>query len=237
MGKLKEKMMKNHSQLEIKLNLTFKNKKTLKNVFIHRSYLNEHKNFYLPSNEKLEFLGDSVLSLVTSLYLYKKYPSLEEGDYTEIKAAIVRTESLEESAKLLDLGEYLYLSRGQDRESGRKNKNLLADCFEALIGAIFIDQNFETAYEFVLKYLFSDKLDKIIKNKLYLSPKSRLQEYTQGKFKITPNYKVIEEIGPEHDRIFKVEVSIKEKKYGVGVGKSKKEAEEKAAKKTLEKIN
>ena len=228
--------MKDLSQLKKQLGITFKNKKTLENVFIHRSYLNEHKNFYLPSNEKLEFLGDSVLSLVTSLYLYKKYPSLEEGDYTEIKAAIVRTESLEESAKLLDLGEYLYLSRGQDRESGRKNKNLLADCFEALIGAIFIDQNFETAYEFVLKYLFSDKLDKIIKNKLYLSPKSRLQEYTQGKFKITPNYRVIEEIGPEHDRIFKVEVSIKEKKYGVGVGKSKKEAEEKAAKKTLEKF-
>src|SRR3989344_6461581 len=119
--------MNNLSDLEKKLSITFKQKKILENVFIHRSYLNEHKNFYLPSNEKLEFLGDSVLSLVTSLYLYKKYPSLEEGDYTEIKAAIVRTESLAESAKLLDLGEYHYLSKGQDRESGRRNKNILAD--------------------------------------------------------------------------------------------------------------
>jgi len=228
--------MKNLNQLEIKLNLAFKDKKILENVFIHRSYLNEHKKFYLPSNEKLEFLGDSVLSLVTSVYLYKNYPRFKEGDYTEIKAAIVRTESLADSAKTLDLGEYLYLSRGQDRESGRKNKNILADCFEALIGAIFIDQSFETSYAFVLKYLFSDKLAKIITNKLYLSPKSRLQEYTQSKFKITPTYRVIEEVGPEHDRIFKVEVLVKEKKYGVGEGKSKKEAEEKAAKLTLEKL-
>lgn len=228
--------MKNLSLLEKKLDLNFRDKSIFENVFVHRSYLNEHKNFYLKSNEKLEFLGDSVLSLVTSVFLYKKYPLLVEGDYTEIKAAIVRTESLAEAAVMLELGEYLYLSRGQDRESGRKNKNILADCFEALIGAIFIDQTFETAYTFVLKYLFSNKLDKIIKNKLYLSPKSRLQEYTQSKFKTTPTYKVIKEVGPEHDRIFKVEVLVKERKYGVGIGKSKKEAEEKAAKNTLQKM-
>src|SRR3990172_8640238 len=166
--------MRSLDQLETSLDLNFKNKNLLENVFIHRSYLNEHKNFYLASNEKLEFLGDSVLSLVTSVYLYKNYPDLMEGDYTEIKAAIVRTESLAEAAMSLNLGDYLYLSKGQDKEVGRKNKNILADCFEALIAAIFIDASFESAYAFVLKYLFTNKLDKIIKNKLYLSPKSRL---------------------------------------------------------------
>ena len=228
--------MKNLSQLEKKLNLNFKNKSTLENVFIHRSFLNEHKNYHLPSNEKLEFLGDSVLSLITSVYLYKKYPLLKEGDYTEIKAAIVRTESLAEAASSLNLGDYLSLSRGQARELGRKNKNILADCFEAMIAAIFIDSSFEKAYQFVLNYLFTDRLDHIIKNKLYLSPKSRLQEYTQAKFKITPDYKVLEEKGPEHDRIFQVEVQIRGKRYSLGVGKSKKEAEEDAARKTLEKL-
>lgn len=228
--------MKNLDLLEKKLNLNFKNKKLLENVFVHRSYLNEHKKFYLASNEKLEFLGDSVLSLVTSVYLYKNYPDLMEGDYTEIKAAIVRTESLAEAAKSLNLGEFLFLSKGQDKEAGRKNKNILADCFEALIAAIFIDLTFESAYTFVLKYLFTNKLDGIIKNKLYLSPKSRLQEYTQAKFKMTPVYKLLEEQGPEHERVFKIEVLIRGVKYGIGVGKSKKEAEEEAARKTLEKI-
>src|SRR3989338_568976 len=119
--------MRNLSPLEKKLNLNFKNKSTLENVFIHRSFLNEHKNYHLPSNEKLEFLGDSVLSLITSVYLYKKYPLLKEGDYTEIKAAIVRTESLAEAASSLNLGDYLSLSRGQARALGRKNKNILAE--------------------------------------------------------------------------------------------------------------
>ena len=228
--------MRNLSPLEKKLNLNFKNKLILENVFIHRSFLNEHKNYHLPSNEKLEFLGDSVLSLVTSVYLYKNYPMLEEGDYTEIKAAIVRTESLAEAAISLNLSDYLCLSKGQARELGRKNKNILADCFEALIAAIFIDAGFEAAYQFVLNYLFTDRLDKIIKNKLYMSPKSRLQEYTQAKYKITPDYKVLEEKGPEHDRVFKIEVQIRGKRYSLGMGKSKKEAEEDAAKKTLEKM-
>lgn len=226
--------MKNFSDLEKTIGVKFMDKKILENVFVHRSYLNEHKNFYLQSNEKLEFLGDSILSLITSMYLYRNYPELKEGDYTEIKAAIVRTESLADAAKSLELGRFLYLSRGQDREKGRQNKNILADCFEALIAGAFIDAGFEKAYEFVLRYLFDQKLDYIIKNRLYLSPKSRLQEYTQAKFKTMPIYKVIEEKGPEHDRIFQVAVFVKNKKSGIGSGKSKKEAEEAAAKKALE---
>ncbi|MBI4009082.1 ribonuclease III [Candidatus Roizmanbacteria bacterium] len=227
----------NHiDNLEKSIGVLFKDKTILENVLIHRSYLNENRDFYLPSNEKLEFLGDSVLSLVTSMHLYKHYPQLKEGDYTEIKAAIVRTESLAYAAKQLKLGSYLYLSKGQDKEEGRKNINILADCFEALIGAIFVDISFESAYSFVLKYLFENKLDYIIKHKLYMSPKSRLQEYTQARFKLTPIYKVIQEKGPEHERIFHVATYVAGKKLGIGTGKSKKQAEEEAAKKTLEKM-
>ncbi len=226
--------MKNFASFEKEIGIIFRNKNILTNVFVHRSYLNEHKNFYLPSNEKMEFLGDSVLSLVTSMYLYKLYPDLSEGEYTEIKAAIVRTESLTEAAQKLELSRYLFLSRGQEREQGKKNINILADTFEALIGGIFLDTNFETAYQFVLKFLFAAKLDTIIKQKLFSSPKSRLQEYTQSKYRSTPIYKVVEEKGPEHDPEFKVVVYIQNTRYAQGLGKSKKEAEEKAAKKTLE---
>lgn len=227
--------MDKYNKLESKINVSFKNKDLVNNVFIHRSFLNEHKSLSLPSNEKLEFLGDSVLSLITSIYLYKNYPQLEEGEYTDIKASIVRGESLAQAARELSLGEFLYLSKGQDKENGRKNDNILADCFEALIAAIFIDQGFDTAYTFVIKYLFGKKLDYIIKNMLYLSPKSRLQEYSQAKEKMTPVYKIIEEKGPEHRRFFKIAVFIKNKKLAIGEGYSKKEAEEAAAKEALEK--
>jgi len=227
---------KNFETLENKIKLKFVHRNSLMNIFIHRSYLNEHKKYHLPSNEQLEFLGDSVLSLITSYYLFIKYPKLQEGDYTDIKAAIVRTESLAEAADHLNLGEYLYLSRGQDQEGGRKNVNILADCFEALIAGIFLEFGFKKAYQFVLDYLYTNKLDHIVDNKLYLSPKSRLQEHAQAHFKVIPTYQVEEQMGPEHKRIFRVIVSIKGKKLGLGTGHSKKEAEEAAAKKALEKL-
>ena len=214
----------------------FKNKALLENVFIHRSYLNEHKNLPLVSNEKLEFLGDSVLSLITSIYLYKNFPHLEEGDYTDIKAAIVRTESLAEVGKKLELGKYLFLSKGEEQGKGRTNTNILADCFEALVAAIFIDQSFDAAYDFVLKQLFKDKLENIVENKLYLSPKSRLQEILQAKHKVLPVYKTVSENGPEHNKEFKVSVYLKDKLLGVGNASSKKHAEEQAAKNALEKM-
>ena len=228
--------MKQITELEKELDITFKDKVLLENVFIHRSYLNEHKNYHLPSNEKLEFLGDSVLSLITSIYLYKNFPDLQEGDYTDIKAAIVRTESLAEVGARLNLGSYLFLSKGEEKGKGRTNTNILADSFEALVAAIFIDKNFDTAYEFVLKYLFKDKLEYIVENKLYLSPKSRLQEYLQAHHKVLPIYKTVSEIGPEHNKEFVVSVYLKDKLLGEGSGSSKKQAEELAAKNALEKI-
>lgn len=227
----------NPIKLEKIINIHFKDRKLLENVFIHRSYLNEHKHFYLPSNEKMEFLGDSVLSLITSVYLFKKYPKLQEGDYTEIKSAMVKTESLADAAMEIELGNYIYLSHGEETSGGRINKNILADGFEALIGGIFLDQGFDKAYDFICQTLFKTKLDYIVNNQLYLSAKSKLQEYIQGKYKTIPIYKVLEETGPEHKRMFKVGVFFKSKKLGIGLAPSKKEAEEIAANIAFEKRN
>ncbi len=229
-------MKETFAELEKRIGIVFRNRDLLENVFIHRSYLNEHKTFRLPSNEKLEFLGDSVLSLVTSIFLYKNYPDLDEGTYTDIKAAIVRTESLAEVAKKIDLGSSIYLSKGEEQNKGKENRNILADCFESLVAAIFIDRGFDAAYEFIVKYLFEDKLDYIVKNKLYLSPKSRLQELLQAKYKTLPTYVIVREEGPEHKKEFSVDVYFDKRKLGSGSGHSKKEAEENSAKNALEKM-
>lgn len=220
--------------LQKKIGITFKNIAPLENVFVHRSYLNENKTFKLPSNEKLEFLGDSVLSLVTSIHLYNAYSHLQEGDYTDIKASIVRTESLAEAANALDLGSYLLLSHGEQKGNGRNKINLLADTFEALIAAVFIEFGFDKASEFIHTNLFDGKLDTIIKNKLYLSPKSRLQEKTQAKHKELPQYELVESTGPEHDKKFEVAVLVNNKRVGEGRGSSKKQAEEQAAQNALD---
>jgi ribonuclease-3 len=229
-------IIRDFAKLEKEINITFSNKKLLENVFIHRSYLNEHRDYGMPSNEKLEFLGDSVLSLTTSIYLYKNFPELEEGDYTDIKASIVRTESLAEVSVKLSLGSYLYLSKGEEKGEGREKTNILADCFEALIAAIFIDQGFDTAFMFIETNLFKDKLKYIVENKLYMSPKSRLQEITQANYKNLPNYVVASASGPEHKKEFTIDVIINGKKFGEGSGNSKKQAEENAAQNALEKM-
>ncbi len=229
-------MTDKYTPLEKKIGIHIENRKLFANVFVHRSYLNEHKNSANPSNERLEFLGDSVLSLITSVYLFKKYHELAEGDYTEIKSSIVKTESLAAAASVLDLGDYLFLSKGEELGGGRNNKNILADCFEALIACIFLDQSFETAFEFVSKHLFKETLDEVVENKSYLSAKSKLQELIQGRYKITPIYKVLEEKGPEHKRTFKVGVFFHNRKLGTGTASSKKEAEEIAAGNAFENI-
>ncbi len=221
------------TDLETKIKIKFKDRALLENVFIHRSYLNEHKKSSFRSNERLEFLGDSVLSLITSVYLFKHYPDLKEGDYTEIKSAIVKMDSLAEASKKIELNNYLMLSKGEEKGAGRTNNNILADCFEALIAGIFLDKNFEAAYKFVVDFLFKDKLDYLLKNNLYLSSKSKLQEVIQRKYKKTPIYRVLEEKGPEHKRIFKIGVYFNNKLLGEGIAPSKKEAEENAAKEAL----
>lgn len=222
--------------LENKLNIFFNNKELLKTAFMHRSYLNEHKNLKADSNEKLEFLGDSVLSLITSSYLFKKYPEFSEGEYTDIKASLVKTESLTDSAIKLELGNYIFLSKGESNSGGRINKNILADCFEALIGAIFLEKGFNRAYKFTLDNLIEYKLGEIINKKLYFSSKSKLQEIMQRKYKVTPDYKLIKESGPEHKRIFNIAINFRGKKLSEGIGMTKKQAEEVAARKALNKL-
>lgn len=147
------------------LGITFKDKTLITNAFVHRSYHNENPDFAIPSNEKLEFLGDSVLSLITSLYLYKNYPDYQEGDYTDMKAAIVNTTSLYNAAHDLGLGSFLFLSKGEEENGGRTSKSLLADSFEALLGVIYLEKGFDVAYDFTVKFLYRDTLDNIISKK------------------------------------------------------------------------
>jgi ribonuclease-3 len=168
--------------------------------------------------------------------LYKTYPEYKEGDYTDIKAAIVNTNSLYEAAKLLGLGEYLYLSKGEQENKGRDNVSILADCFEALIGTIYLEHGFDTSYNFINTYLFRDVLDNIVKKRLYLPAKNILQEYYQDKFKKLPSYKVLSETGPEHNKVYVVGVFDNDKKLGDGSGKSKKQGEEEAARSALQKL-
>jgi len=221
-------------QIETTTGIVFKDKGLLNHAFVHRSYLNEHKEGSLTSNEKLEFLGDSVLSLATSIYLFRHYPELDEGTYTDIKASVVRTETLAEVAHILGFGTAILLSKGEELNGGRDNKNILADCFESYIAAVFLDQGFEEAFRFIVKYIFKDRLDYIVKNRLYLSPKSRLQELIQATYKALPVYTLSAESGPEHKKQFEIVVSFNGRSLGHGSGNSKKEAEEKAAKNALE---
>ena len=221
--------MKDLNLLEKSIGYQFKNKELLKDAFVHRSYLNENKDRNLISNEKLEFLGDSVLSLITSIYLYQKYPELSEGAYTDIKASIVRTDSLYSAAQKLNLGRYLFLSKGEAGSDGRNNISILADCFEALIAAIFLDEDFGAAYQFVNQYLFAQRLDAIIRDNRYSSAKNKLQEYWQNKYKTLPVYRVLQASGPEHSKNYIIGVFNRQTLLAKAEGSSKKTAEEKAA--------
>lgn len=234
--KLIMRITKKLEDLQKKIGLEFKNVELLENAFVHRSYHNENREFPLPSNEKLEFLGDSVLSLVTSVHLYTTYPEYKEGDYTDIKAAIVNTNSLYEAAKTLGIGDYLYLSKGEQENNGRDNISILADCFEALIGTIYLEHGFDVAYNFINTHLFSGVLDNIVRKKLYLPAKNILQEFYQEKYKKLPTYRILSESGPEHNKIYVVGVFDNDKILGEGSGKSKKQGEEEAARSALQKL-
>lgn len=219
--------------LEKTLSLSFKNKTLLREALTHRSYLNEHPDSPCHSNERLEFLGDAVLEFTISKFLYDKFPDYPEGVLTAFRSRIVQTKSLAALAEEFSLGDFLFLSRGEEEGGGRKNPGLLENAFEALLGAIFLDFGIKKAEEFVKKHF-----GPIIKN---LKPsdlkdhKSLLQEITQEKEKITPIYKVLSQIGPDHAKIFTVGVYLGEEKIGEGTGTSKQTAEEEAAKKALKK--
>ena len=212
---------------------SFHNQELLERAFTHRSFLNESKS-KAPSNERLEFLGDSILSFVVSDYFYNNYEDFDEGVMTNLRSLLVNTKSLAEIAKTLGFGERLKLSKGEEESQGRENQSLLADSYEAFIGALFLDQGIDAARNFIAETLLP-KAKEIVARKDFKDPKSLFQEYVQARLHAAPLYKVLEEEGPSHAKIFTVGVYVKDVLYGQGKGKSKQEAEEQAAKLALEK--
>jgi len=224
--------MKDFSILEKNLGLKFKNQDLLIQAFCHRSYLNENPDFYLPHNERLEFLGDAVLELVVTENLYQKYPEKPEGELTSWRAALVNAKILSEIARDLDFNEFLLLSRGEEKELGKARQYILANTFEALIGAIYLDRGYGACQEFIKKHLIKE-LSQIIKKGLFKDAKSRFQEEAQERVGITPTYKVLEEWGPDHAKHFIVGLFLDRDLVAKGEGSSKQEAEEEAAKNGL----
>lgn len=210
----------------------FKNQSLFEQAFIHRSYLNETKQ-KMESNERLEFLGDSVISFIVSGYLFKRYPNFNEGTLTNLRSLLVNTKSLAKLAKKLGLGLLLKLSKGEEESKGRENESLLANSFEAFIGALFTDQGINQVYLFLSQHLLS-KSEELIQQKTLKDPKSLLQEHIQSQKQPSPVYKVTNEEGPSHARIFTVGVYSEDNLLGQGTGRSKQEAEEKAANQALQ---
>ncbi len=216
------------------IGITFKDVTCLEQSLMHRSYLNESSSV-LASNERLEFLGDALLGLVVAEELYYRFPELPEGDLTKLRASLVRTETLARVAGSLDLGDSLYLGKGEDESGGRHRQRNLAGTLEAVIGAVFLDQGFEVARDFILRILRSE-MEQIATGEIDDDPKSHLQQLIQGKQQLTPVYRVVDIEGPEHGKVFTVEVSAGETLLGQGNGRGKRIAEREAAKNALENI-
>lgn len=224
--------MKDFTEFEKKIGVIFKNKDILKQAFTHRSYLNEHKNFGLAHNERLEFLGDAVLELITTEYLYTKYPNNNEGELTAFRSALVNAITLSEIASKIKMNDFLLLSKGEAKDTGRARQIILANAIEALIGAIFLDQGYEITKSFISKQIFN-LIEKIVEEKTWIDAKSKFQEQAQDYESITPMYKTLKEEGPDHDKQFTVGVFLNNNKIAEGTGKSKQEAEQVAAESAL----
>lgn len=220
-------------ELENKIGVHFKNIKLLETAFTHRSYLNENRGKNLENNERLEFLGDAVLELIVSSNLYHNYADKAEGELTSIRAAIVRTESLAEETQKLGVGKYLRMSKGEKESGGEEKPYLLANLYEAIMGAIYLDSGYMECLHFVERTLFK-KIKKIIKEKLFIDPKTKVQEIMQRKYRVTPTYEILKEEGPDHSKSFTVVLYMGDKKFAQGVGASKQKAEENAATNAIE---
>lgn len=222
-------------ELEKKIHYPFADKKILKEALTHRSYLNENPSWETPHNERLEFLGDAVLELVVTEELYNRFPHYDEGKLTAIRAALVNYQFLAVTALHINLEKFVLLSRGETKDTGRAREVILANAMESLIGAIYLDGGYEQGKKFINEWVMS-RLNEIMENGAYRDPKSTLQEKTQAANKKTPMYRVLEETGPEHKKIFKVGVYCNDALIASGEGYSKQDAEVDAAKKALEKI-
>lgn len=218
-------------KLEDKIGIKFKDRNLLLQALTHRSYINENPKWPLDHNERLEFLGDAVLELVATEHLYKTFPN-PEGELTNWRAALVNAVMLADISKVFDLNEFMLLSRGEAKDTGRARQYILANAMEAIIGAIYLDQGYEKSAEFIHAFILSE-LPRIIENNLYRDAKSLFQEKAQEQIGITPNYEVIQEWGPDHARQFKVGVYLGKDLIADGEGPSKQEAQQKAAESAL----
>jgi ribonuclease III len=223
------------SILQKEIGITFKNIHLLTTALTHSSFINENPGISTVSNERLEFLGDSVLGLAVSNKLYHDNPSADEGELTLLRSALVRKETLADMANKINLGDSLYMGKGEERGGGRKKAANLAGAFEALIAAIYLDQGFDTAASFILN-LFKDEILNQAGNNIHTDYKSKLQEIIQKKHQITPSYLLIEATGPDHDRQFTVKVKLEDETLATGRGKSKKAAEMDAARQALKEL-
>jgi len=227
--------MKDLKKLEVLVGINFKNVDLLKQSVVHRSYLNENPQFKLHHNERLEFLGDAVLEIIVTEYLYKNYPDTPEGDLTNWRASLVNSKMLALIAEEIKLEKFIYLSKGEEKDKNSKARQyILANAVEALIGAIYLDQGIKKAAKFVNNNILV-KLENILENELYLDPKSKFQEKAQESYKATPHYKVLKESGPDHAKIFKVGLYLGDEQVSTGKGSSKQEAQVDAAGKGLKK--
>jgi ribonuclease III len=225
--------MVDFSEFEKKVGLKFKKRDLLVQAFCHRSYLNENPDSNMENNERLEFLGDAVMELIVTEYLFGKYPEKSEGELTNWRAALVNAKMLSETANELGFNDYLLLSKGETKETGKARQYILANTFEALIGAAYLDSGYRKCRDFIVKNLIV-KLPEIIEKGLFKDAKSSFQEEAQERVGITPTYKVLKEWGPDHSKNFIVGVFLNSELAGEGQGSSKQEAEVEAAKAALE---
>ncbi len=226
-------MTKDFSQFEKANGLAFKDKALLRQAFTHRSYLNENRGLNMEHNERLEFLGDAVLELAVTDYLYHKYPGKPEGELTSYRSSLVNSTTLSDVATRLKINDYLLLSHGESKDTGRARTYILANTFEALLGALYLDQGFEGSKPFIAAHIFP-LIDAIVENEAWIDAKSRFQEKAQEYSGITPAYKTIKETGPDHDKQFTVGVYLGSELVTSGEGRSKQDAEQNAAKKGLD---
>ncbi|MFA6601583.1 MAG: ribonuclease III [Candidatus Paceibacterota bacterium] len=221
--------------LSDKLKIKFNDLNLLETACTHRSYLNENRGERSEHNERLEFLGDAVLELVVTSFLFRKYPGKAEGALTAYRSAIVNTVSLTKAAEHLELNDYILLSKGEAKDTGRARSIILANAVEAVIGAIYLDQGYNIAANFIADHILNViDIEDIVANRSWLDAKSRFQERAQEKVGITPAYKTLKEVGPDHDKQFTLAVFLGDVQVATGSGPSKQEAEQKAAEKALE---
>ncbi len=220
--------MENLNEIQKNIGLDFQNPELLEIALTHRSYLNEHQGAKLQNNERQEYLGDAVLELIISDYIFRKYPDKAEGELTSIRSAVVRTESLAEESRKLGIGEHLQMSKGEKDSGGKDKDYLLANAYEAVLGAIYLDSGMESCIQFVTRTLVP-KIDNIVENNLFIDPKTQAQEIIQSRYKTTPTYEIVKEEGPDHDKKFTVALLINRKEKAQGQGTSKQKAEESAA--------